>query len=375
MATAATNQFAITFFSTLVAPNQNENVIFSPISISSAVALVAAGAEGKSLDEIEKGFGWNGERKQLATTVLTETKETVDECNSSCILKSANGIWLAKEFTISKSYESFLRQYGINVSETDFRNNHVKATSLLNEWVSERTKKHISGLFASGQLDEATKAVIVNALYFKGSWLHPFDIAMTHDADFHVSSTKTVSVKMMYHSGEFRYIYDSQNKCDVIQLDYTSSAYNMVVIVPHEIDGLLGVTSSISLAKVSKWIDSLASSYPEKVDVFLPKFKVSQKIDLKKHLMKLGINQVFTDKANLSGITAAEDLYVSSAVHKAFLEVNEEGTEAAAATEIGISLMSLPPQVRADRPFVFMITSRKTGSIIFLGRIFDPSAE
>ena len=372
---AITSHFAISLFSSIIASNPQDNVVLSPMSISSALALVAAGSKGKTLEEIEKALDWKAGSKDdgLAVAIIEEAKKTAEECTKSCSLKSANGIWLENDLSVNIGYKNFLKKFGIQAVQVDFKRDSARATNMINKWVEEETNKKITKLFENGALDDSTRAVLVNAIYFKGNWLMPFDKKHTSPAPFYVSAEKKVDAKMMYHSGEFRYLYDGEKNCNLVQLEYEGSAFSMILVVPHEVDGLKSVTSGINLAQIAKWKTELERSHKETVDVFLPKFKVSHKVNLKKSFRALGINDLFCDKANLTGISEAGNLFVSSAVHEAVIEVNEEGTEAAGATGIGIGFMSLPPQVRADKPFLFMIVSSKTNGIVFMGKMADPS--
>ena len=373
MAIAVTTQFAISFFTALISQDSEENVLCSPASISSALALVAAGSRGNTLDEIRKVFSLNHDSfSDLASKVLKEMKETSQGCHGTCALNAANGLWLEQDFEALKSYTDFLKAFEVVVSKADFKNNSKEAAANVNKWVSDITNGKIMKLFPDGQLDENTKAVLVNALYFKGSWATPFDKTLTKKSDFHVSpSTPPISVDMMFHSGDFKYLY--QDDCALVQLPYASGEFTMTVLVPHETDGLNSIQSSLNLDRITAWMESLQGTEKETVDIYLPKFKVSQKIDMKSHLAGLGVKDMFTNKADLSGISGGKDLYVSSAFHQAVVEVNEEGTEAAASTGFGISFMSLPPEVRADRPFLFWITSSKTNSLLFLGKVHNPN--
>lgn len=371
---AVTSHFAISLFSSIVASNPRDNVVFSPMSTASALALVAAGARENTLNEIAKVFACSeGRNDGLAKTILEEAQKTAERCTKTCTLKSANGIWLENDLSVAESYKNFLEMFAAEVAKVDFKTNSAMATEKINKWVEEQTSKKIPKLFPDGALDETTRAVLVNAMYFKGSWLQPFDKKMTSSAPFYVTADSEVNVEMMYHSGDFRYLYDGEKSCDLVELEYEGSAFSMILVVPQEIDGINGLMSSISLQQFSTWMKDLEASMEEKVDVFLPKFKVSYKTDLKKSLQLLGINEMFSNKANLTGISESGNLYVSRALHEAVIEVNEEGTEAAAATGIGISFMSLPPQVRADKPFLYMIVGKKTRNIVFIGKMNDPS--
>ena len=371
---AVTSHFAISLFTSIISSKPQDNVIISPTSVSSALAMVAAGARGKTFDEIEQAFGWkSGSNNGLAMEILEEANKLSKDCTKSCSLKSANGIWLDDEFSLTTAYKKFLEKFGLQASRVDFKTDSLGSAEKINKWVEEHTNKKITKLFQDGDLNDLTRAVLVNAIYFKGDWMVPFDKEHTSTAPFYVTGDKKVDVKLMYHSGDFRYVNDMKSNCDVVQLEYEGSAFSMIVIVPHEVDGLTTVTSSISLSQFAKWKKDVEGSGKENIDLFLPKFKISHRVDLKKSLTSLGINEMFCDKANLTGISEGRNLYVDSAVHEAVIEVNEQGTEAAGATGIGIGFMSLPPQVRADRPFLFMVVSHKTNSIVFIGKMADPS--
>lgn len=344
------------------------------MSISSALALVAAGAKGKTLDEIARSIAWNaGSNDRLAMAILEEAQRTANQCTKACSLKSANGIWLENDFIVNSSYQKFLETFAVEVAKVDFKRDSSGATKSINKWVEDQTNKKISQLFPEGVLNEMTRAALVNAMYFKGSWLVPFNKESTSPAPFFVTNNKKVEVKMMYHSGDFKYLYDMERACDLVQLEYEGGSFSMILVVPQEIEGLNRITSTFNLEQFLKWKNTLDSSPKENIDVFLPRFKVSQKINLKTSLQGLGINEMFSEKANLTGISEAGNLYVSSALHEAVIEVNEEGTEASAATGLGINFMSLPPQIRADKPFLFMVVSSKTNNIVFIGKVNDPS--
>eukprot|EP00794_Sanderia_malayensis_P019718 gene19719-21664_t len=380
---AISGQLAISLFSTLIVPPADPNLVCSPLSITSALALVAAGSKGKTLQEISKSLKWGEEKDDtlLAKALLTEAGN-VTSCNladgastsSECPIKSANNMWLDNDLTLLETYRSFLKSFHVSIQQADFRKDSTKITSEVNEWVAKQTNQKIRDLFSSDQINQDTSAVIVNALYFKGQWAIPFDKTTTHDSIFHVSKTKQVPVKMMFHTDEYKYFVDRSKNCDVLELPYTSKSFRMILVVPHEIDGLTQVQSSLDLKLISSWINSVQSARTETIDVFLPRFKVSQKINLKEKLKQLGISALFTENADLSGISGSRNLYVSSAVHQAVIEVNEEGTEATSATGIGMNFMSLPTQLQVNKPFLFMIIHNETKSVLFIGRVADPSA-
>lgn len=371
---AVSSQLAISFFSSLIIPGAENNLVCSPLSISSALALVAAGSRGKTLKEIADALNWGEDAKGLAKALLTETEKAAQNCGVSCPVKTVNKVWVDNEFKILDSYSELLKSFAVDVGKADFKKHSSDETTKINSWVEDQTNKKIRDFVPPGEISQTTKAVLVNALYFKGKWAEPFDMQFTRDDTFHISNSKEVSVKMMYHSAKLKYFMDEKSKCDLVELPYSSKAFSMLIVVPHEVEGLSDVQSSLSLSQVSSWISNVQSAHPQTVDVFLPRFKVSQKVNMKDHLKQLGITDMFSRQADLSGIAGSHNLFVSSAMHQAVIEVNEEGTEAAAATGFGINFMSMPMQVRADKPFLFLIISNVTKSILFIGKIANPAA-
>ncbi len=302
---------------------------------------------------------------------MTEAKKAMSSCDATCPVRSANNVWVEDEFKLLDSYLDFLKSFGVQVKAADFKGNSSQATSSINNWVQQQTNDKIRDLFLPGQINQDTKAVLVNALYFKGDWAVPFDERFTQDSEFHVSNDKQVQVKMMYRSGEYK--YSRKENYDLIELQYSSKSFSMVLVVPDDIDGLDKLQSKLTPALVSDWVKGVQSETPMEVDVFLPKFKVSHKADLKQHLESLGMKTMFSQSADFSGMAGVPDLYVSKAVHQAVIEVNEKGTEATGATGIGMADFSMPPEVRADKPFLFMIIANDSKSILFIGKVGNPS--
>ena len=222
-------------------------------------------------------------------------------------------------------------------------------------------------------LDSLTRLVLCNAIYFKGDWLRQFDTTRTVDADFYVSPDKTIIVPMMSQKSNFR--YKDFDKFCALELPYEGNDLSMIIFLPNEIDGLNAFEKDLTNDTVKIWIDELVGSHESEVLVSIPKFKTTCEFELSETLYDMGMPSAFSHlAADFSGMTGTKDLFISKVIHKAYVDVNEEGTEAAAATAVvmmrGVAVM--PLIFRADHPFVFLIRENHTGSILFIGRIVDP---
>ena len=219
-----------------------------------------------------------------------------------------------------------------------------------------------------------TRLVLTNAIYFKGDWAVKFKEENTEPADFHVNEDKIVDVQMMYQKGDFG--YSENDNMQLLQLPYKGQELSMLIILPESIAALSSVESRFGSDTIRSWLSQMRE---REVDVYLPKFKMTcGTLELNKILSEMGMKDAFSDAADFSGMTGGRDLFISNVMHKAFVEVNEEGTEAAAATGVGMKLLSLPappPVFRADRPFIFMILDNNTQCILFIGRVVNPTIE
>jgi serpin B len=213
---------------------------------------------------------------------------------------------------------------------------------------------------------------LTNAIYFKGDWAHPFQQEMTKTADFHVTAGQKVPAPMMQQTREFS--YHAGDGFQILEMPYSGDALSMVIFLPEKVDGLAAFEQTLRADKVSAWLSNLRQ---RKVQVALPKFRMTAEFQLQDALSALGMPTAFTERADFSGMDGKEDLYLSAVVHKAFVDVNEQGTEAAAATGVVVGAMAAPPTAipvfRADHPFLFLIRDKRSGSLLFLGRVLDPT--
>lgn len=378
---AANNRFAYDLYATLAKKpaSAGQNLFYSPFSISSALAITGEGAKGKTADEIfsvfhlpkndtvrEKGFGG--------------INEGINTGNAGYTLRTANALWAQKSYPFLPAFTGIARKYySANVTSLDFKNTPEESRTTINEWVEQKTENKIRDLLPPGSIDPLTRLVITNAVYFKGTWVRQFDANKTVDANFRTGAGKTVNVRMMQDTGEdAQYRYAETDSVQYIELPYahkTGKALSMVVILPKG-DDLKPAEAFLDESNLSALQDSASS---RRVKIYFPKFRMETRYELPDTLSALGMPTAFTPgAADFSGMDGTKNLFISDVIHKAFIDVNEEGTEAAAATGVvmkasGVAPGGSPPVFRADHPFVFLIQDKETGTILFIGRVADPA--
>jgi len=258
--------------------------------------------------------------------------------------------------------------YGAGLREVDFIKQTGAAGRTIDRWIEEQTKGKIKDLLAGGALDSDTRLVLTNAIYFKGDWASKFKKEHTKDAPFKLSAGKSVQTPMMNQTEKFGYA--ETEDLQVLRMPYVGGELSMVIFLPKKLDGLAAVEKSLGKTGLDALLKSLDR---QKVGVFLPKFKMTSMFDLSKVLPAMGMRDVFdVKKADFSRMDGRKGLYISAAVHKAFVDVNEEGAEAAAATFFAVRWNLAHPVFRADHPFLFLIRHEKTGVILFMGRVMNP---
>lgn len=370
--------FALDFHKFLMndATLSSQNLFYSPASLFVALAMAHFGAKGKTAEEMSRilhlsalsPFALNNQMKEFVLTLNTSS-------DNKTKLLIANKIFLEKSFEVLEAFKSGTREfYDAEVGLVDFKFHAEQARKNINEWVEEKTNHKIKDLILEGMLNAQTKLTLVNAIYFKGLWLEPFNKASTFPSDFFVSKEKVIQVPMMYREAHFKFIESEELACQILELPYIGNQLSMVIYLPSKNDGLASLEEKINFGNLQKSLADLDGSMPEEIEVYLPKFKMEQRFSLNDVLTGMGAGEMFGGKADFSGI-AHEPLYVSDVVHKAFVEVNEEGTEAAAATGIGMKMLSLKPMFSANHPFLFFIRHRSTGAMLFLGHLLEPRVE
>ncbi len=363
-------RFALDLYDRLRA--REGNLFCSPYSISTALAMTYAGARDETATEMAETLHFTLPQDELHATfaALAEQLTPADSDETAHVeLAIANRLWGGGgERFLDSFLDTTRKYYGGGFETVDF-GAPVDAAKTINTWVEEQTRERIKDLVKPDDVAGAS-IVLTNAIYFKGDWAVQFDPEETRDAAFHISSKKSTTVPMMQQEDKFR-LYES-DELQVLEMPYEGERLSMVVLLPRDRAGLPALEESLTAQDLNRWIDRLAL---RKVEVFLPKFTMTIRFELAKTLAEMGMPRAFTPRADFSGMDGTGGIFLSKVIHQAFVEVNEEGTEAAAATAvIGIrsAAPSPTPVFRADHPFMFLIRDRETGSILFLGRVTDP---
>jgi serpin B len=349
------------------------NVAVSPSSIEACVLLAFAGARGETADAIAKALELGEADRQDLARLLARSQVRGGSGKNAPILTVANSAWVERGFPIVPSYRKLLEaSAGATFETVDFSTASDAARTAINRWIDTKTNHKIRELLGPGAVDASTRLVLANAVYYKGRWLEPFPKRATKDAPFHRPGQKDVNVPLMFLHHDFRYL--ETDTYQAVEIPYQNSPYAMIVWLPRKIDGLAKLESEWAGEGATKSLEKLATA---EVELYLPKFKVEATLSLAETLGALGMGQAFTPAADFSGISS-EKLWISAVVHQALVEVDEEGTEAAAATAIVAPTAALAPEervkkvFRADHPFLFAIRHGETGEMLFLGRVETP---
>ena len=351
------------------------NLFFSPYSISTALAMTFAGARGATAEQMRQVLHFSSETEQLHQS-FSALEEHMDQIKrkGGVQLKIANALWPHSTYIFLKDYLDLVEQhYLASISGLNYADPGA-ARARINDWVALKTEQKIKNLIPPGILNKLTRLVLTNAIYFKGDWASQFDPLYTQLAPFWVASGESIAVSMMYQEGKFGYCKDSD--VQILELPYFGDELSMVILLPNEVDGLMALEQRLTAENLVRWI-WLVSTNEREVELALPRFKQSCTFKLGEILMSMGMVDAFSQtSANFSGMDGTMKLYISAVLHKAFVAVNEEGTEAAAATAVVVKMRSLPeaPVIFcADHPFIFIIREKSSGSILFLGRVVRPT--
>lgn len=360
---------------------KNKNIFYSPLSISAVLKMVMFGASGNTKSQMEKVLHVSEEcsssTKACEEGLPSSIKELLsNQTGKKYELNIVNGVFGEQTFPFLEPFVQHVKNdFSAEVQPVDFLNNAVAVTQKINEWVKCHTKGKIPKLFEENSLDSSSCVALVNAIYFKGQWAKKFNPENTREEAFHLNKNEKKTVQMMSMSGTFKLSSLPNIKSKVLVLPYEDDIC-MIVVLPDEIDGINELISKTH----SELLTSLAEAKNLKeteADVMMPKFKMEESYQLVPMLKEMGMTDLFGPTANLSGISEKKGLFVSSAAHKSMIEVNEEGTEAAAATGVGISVTSivtapLREQYVADHPFLFFLVNCTSMLILFQGVLFSP---
>lgn len=369
------NQFAFDFFKQV--RNQKGNLFISPYSISTAFAMPAAGAKNDTANEMMRVLHFSPEVFPEIGQLNQRLSSIEKRKGNSPILKLANAAWVQNGVTLLESYQKVLQKdFGSHLANVDFADNPVKAIAVINDWVSDNTNGKIKDLLTSGDIASDTKLVLTTAVYMKGQWVHAFKKEATRDSAFYIDPQHIVDTPMMNLREEFLLFVDGD--AAVVSLPYMHEAsgpkLQMIVVLPSSLDGLSKLESNLTHGKWKSWLENMKL---RTVNLTFPKFKIENKISLNDPMKALGMKKAFTKSADFSGITGRPDLFISQAIHQTYVDVDEEGTEAAAATGLVMRTTSVhipePPYTFvADHPFLFFIMDQESQAILFMGHFVQP---
>jgi serpin B len=374
----ANNQFALDLYNQL--GKTEGNLFFSPYSINKTLAMVYAGARGDTEKEMAAvlHFGLGQDPQHQA---FLRTRELLNQRSPfpgpDVQLYLAANLWGQRGYHFHKSFLKLVHDcYGGGFEEADFAASEP-ARQRINSWVEKQTQSKIKDLFPPGSIDLTTRLVLASAIYFKGDWANRFKNSSTRDENFWTTASTKAQVRMMSQTDNFGYFEDAD--CQALRMPYQGQKLAMMVFLPSKKDGLADLEKALTAKRLAASMDHFRV---QKVTVGLPRFKMTHAFALKENLIALGMHRAFGAGADFSGMAReGESLYVSSVQHKAFVDVNEEGTEAAAATGVAVGALSIAPQgpripvFWADHPFAFAIYDVRSGLVLFLGRVVNPQLQ
>ena len=330
--------------------NSPGNLFFSPYSVSTALAMTYAGARGNTETQMAQVLHFGKDQAQLHSAFGALQRQFNQANDQKGIeLSLANALWAQKGHPFLPAFLNIGQgDYQASLNQADFKTGAEAARREINGWVARKTKDRIKDILPPGSLDLYTRLVLANAIYFKGAWANPFPKAETSPQPFHLTASRQTDVPLMHHFDTVKYM--ENDSFQAVELSYAGGELSLVVLLPR------------------------------KIELFLPRFKMESNFKLGDTLGKMGMSDAFGPKANFSGMDGTQNLFISDVFHKAWVEVNEEGTEAAAATIVAVAASAMPmkpppppPVFRADHPFIFCIRDTRFGSLLFLGRLADPA--
>uniref|UniRef100_A0A803VDX9 Serpin B10 n=1 Tax=Ficedula albicollis TaxID=59894 RepID=A0A803VDX9_FICAL len=398
----STNSFTVDLYKKLNENSKGQNIFFSPWSIATALAMVHLGAKGDTATQMAEVsseiscvppyrdflpklllfYLWQGTdpEQEGAENIHSGFKKLLSDINkrrSTYLLKSANRLYEEKTYPLLPKFLQLITSYyNAKPQAVNFKRAAEQVRSQINSWVENKTERKIQSLLPPGSLHSRTVLVLVNAIYFKGKWEKKFLEKNTSEMPFRISKTKTKPVQMMSLKDTFFILHETTMKFRIIELPYVKNELSMFILLPDDIsDNTTGLelVKELTYEKLAEWTkpDNMMKA---EVDLYLPKLKMEENYDLKSPLSSMGIRNAFDPgQADFTGMSAKKDLFISQVIHKAFVEVNEEGTEAAAAT--GVLMMRsrvLTTTFKADHPFLFFIRHNKSQTILFFGRFCSP---
>ncbi|MBI4649468.1 MAG: serpin family protein [Bacteroidia bacterium] len=362
------NQFAFELFARL--DSGKNNIFISPFSISSALSMTYAGARTITEKEMQKVLHFDSVQNtfhQRFSSVIEKMKEI--NLQKGIELRNTNGLWAQKNYRFSNDFFNLLGKfYFSEIHYADFVKKTEKSRAAINRWVEKETNLKIKELLKPGSVDANTMLVLVNAIYFYGTWQNKFNPEKTTKDKFYIDKDQTIEIDFMHQHEKFFYFEDKIFQA--VELPYAGNKLSMFVILPNNGD----ITGFISGFDLAKYNEMVFTSREAKVDISMPKFKITGEYDLEEYLSLMGMPSAFGSGADFSGMTGSKGLFIDKIKHKAVIEINEEGTEAAAATAVIMRKNAMiSKKFLANHPFIFIIKDNTTGSVLFLGKVENPS--
>ncbi|MFC1557282.1 serpin family protein [candidate division KSB1 bacterium] len=367
----ADNSFA---FKLLKAVNDEEtaleeagnNFLISPLSVSMALGMTLNGADGETKEEMQNTLELQGMSQDDINRSYESLMDLLTQVDKDVIMDIANSVWIREGFPVEQDFiDVNVNYFDSYVSSLDF--SAPAASDIINGWVYDNTGGKIDKIVPD-QIDIYVMLYLINAVYFKGAWTYPFDADNTAEAPFYVPGGPARNAQFMIRYGPVRHFTNEQFLA--VDIPYGADYYSMVILMPTEPGSIDAVIAGAQSSDWALWVDSFIEQ-PD-TEFRMPKFKMEYEISLKDVLSSLGMRDAFAESADFSRINPDAELFISEVKHKTYIDVNEEGTEAAAATSVEISLTSIRPSIIIDRPFLFFIRESKTGAIIFAGKMLDP---
>lgn len=371
----ANNQFAFDIYPKLI--EKGKNTFFSPLNISSAFGMVYEGANGKTADEIQSVFHFPKDNNILRSSFLS-INDGINKTSNEYQLSIANALWAQKDYKFLDEYlYSVDKYYGGKATNVDFINATEEARLLINKWVEDKTNDKIKDIISKGSLNPLTRLVLTSAIYFNGKWNKPFDKDGTKaNIVFSPNSESNVRVNMMQQNDDKAIFNYAENKdMQILEMPYKGDKLSMIVILPKKND-ITSFEKLLTLSNFNNWKKDLKK---QRVNVFIPQFKFDAKYLMANTLKSMGMPTAFSSDADFSKMDGTKDLSISAVIHQAFVDVNEDGTEAAAATVIMMATSAMPiegpriPDFYANHPFIFVIQDITNGNILFMGRVVNPT--
>ncbi|XP_051467309.1 ovalbumin-like [Apus apus] len=381
---AASAEFCLDIFKELKVQHVNENIIFSPMTIISALSMVYLGAKEDTRAQIDKvvpfdkitGFGETVESQcPTSASVHSSLKDIFNQIikrSDNYSLGLASRLYAEESYPILPEYLQCVKElYKGGLETISFQTAADQARQLINSWVESQTNGMIKNILQPSSVNSQTEMVLVNAIYFRGLWQKAFKDEDTQAVPFRITEQESKPVQMMHQIGSFKVADIASEKIKILELPYASGQLSMLVLLPDDVSGLEQLESSITVEKLIEWTSSNLTE-ERNVKVYLPRLKIEEKYNLTSVLAALGVTDLFSSSANLSGISTAESLKLSRAVHESFVEIHEAGHEVEGPKEAGIEVTSVLEEFRVDHPFLFVTKHNPTNSILFLGRCLSP---